>query len=75
MLRSTLLTEKNKVINFFISMFEYFIALKAFHTVTCVQNQVEHVLGLRILHYFVHLLVFSVLIFSYSVDIWVIVTN
>ena len=35
-------------------MFEYFIALKAFHTVasTCVQNQVEHVIGLRILTLF-----------------------
>ena len=40
---------------FFISiLFEYFIALKAFHTVTsaCVQKQVEHVLGLRILTLF-----------------------
>ena len=39
---------------FFISIFEYFIALKAFHTVTstCVQKQVEHVLGLRILTLF-----------------------
>ena len=44
----------NRKEQFFISMFEYFIALKAFHTVAsiCVQNQVEHVLGLRILTLF-----------------------
>ena len=41
--------KRTKVINFFISMLEYFIALKAFHTVAsaCVQKQVEHVLDLR----------------------------
>ena len=62
---------------FFISIFEYFIALKAFHTVAsaCVQKQVEHVLGLRILTLFCSFACVLCLIFSYNIDIWVIVIN
>ena len=52
-----------KVINFFISMFQskkYFTDLKAFQIVssTCVQKQMEHILGHRILT-FVHVLCFN----------------
>ena len=55
---------------------KYFTALKGFQTVSsaCVQKQVEHILGHRIIT-FVHLFVFSVLMFSYSVDIWVVMTK
>ena len=54
----------------------YFTDLKAFQNVssTCVQKQMEHNLGHRILT-FVHLFMFTVLIFSYSVDTWVVVTK
>ena len=53
---------------------KYFTDLKTFQNVSsaCVQKQMEHILGHMILT-FVHLFMFSVLIFSYSVDTWVVV--
>ena len=66
------LYEQNRIkLSIFLSVFQsekYFTDLEAFQIVmsACVQKQMEHILGHRILT--VHLFMFSVLIFSYSVD-------